>query len=109
MSGTLKTTRAKQRRWNIGYAYQRKIQMTDYPKFLEEVASVFNESSPNNDNVVQAMRGAAAELRRLQKIEAAANELYSQSDEYHFDDGLGKGALQEYWDDLANALEKNDD
>lgn len=40
--------------------------MTDYPKFLDEVARVFNDSSPYNDNVGQAMRGAAAELRRLQ-------------------------------------------
>lgn len=43
----------------------------DYPKFLDEVASVFNESSPYNDNVGQAMREAADELRRLQTENAS--------------------------------------
>ena len=39
--------------------------MTDYPKFLEEVARVFDGGAPCGGGVGQAVRGAAAEVRRL--------------------------------------------
>jgi len=38
-------------------------------------------------------------------VVAAARTLYEETEEYDFPDGMGKGALQEYWDALADALE----
>jgi hypothetical protein len=43
--------------------------------------------------------------KELQKIAIAAKNLYAESEEYDFPDGMGKGALQEHWDNLANALD----
>lgn len=34
-----------------------------------------------------------------------AKRLYEESEEYDFPEGMGKGALQQYWDDLDSALE----
>lgn len=45
------------------------------------------------------------ELECLRPIFNAAKMLYDESEEYDFDDGLGKGAPQEYWDALAAAFE----
>ena len=41
------------------------MNMTDYPKFLDEVARVFDGGAPCGGGVGQAVRGAAAEVRRL--------------------------------------------
>ena len=45
------------------------------------------------------------ELEYLRPIVQAAENLLFESEEYDFDDGLGKGAAQTHWDDLASALE----
>lgn len=42
---------------------------------------------------------------RLQAIAITAKDLYDESEEYDFSDGMGRGALQQYWDALANALD----
>ena len=49
-----------------------------------------------------------AEVAALQNIKEAADILYSEAEEYDFPDGLGQGASQQYWDDLANALFPDD-
>ena len=56
---------------------------------------------------------AAAELRRLhaenealKTVVNAARNLVFESEEYEFDDGLGRGAPQSYWDELDSALEE---
>lgn len=41
----------------------------------------------------------------MHNVVAAARALYEETEEYDFPDGMGKGALQEYWDALADALE----
>lgn len=51
---------------------------------------------------------AQAERDMLIAIKDAADVLYSEAEEFDFDDGLGMGASQQYWDDLANALFPDD-
>lgn len=36
----------------------------------------------------------------------ACNRLSDEAEEYDFDDGMGRGALQTYWDDFEAALER---
>ena len=50
-----------------------------------------------------------AELYRLNQIADAAEKLSFAAEEYDFDDGLGMGAPQEYWDALSQALEPTAD
>ena len=45
------------------------------------------------------------ELEYLRPIVQSAENLLFESEEYDFDDGLGKGAQQTHWDDLASTLE----
>ncbi len=45
------------------------------------------------------------ELEYLRPIFKAAHELYANSEEYDFDDGLGRGAPQDLWDALASSFE----
>lgn len=45
------------------------------------------------------------EITRLRKVEVAATALYDESEEHDFDDGLGRGAPQQQWDDLRDALD----
>lgn len=49
-----------------------------------------------------------AETQRdeLRAVLAAAETLSEQAEEYEFDDGLGRGAVQIYWDELENAIAK---
>lgn len=47
-----------------------------------------------------------SDLLPIQKVINAARDLNDQSEEYSFDDGLGRGALQQLWDDLDTALEE---
>jgi len=51
---------------------------------------------------------ARAERDALLRIKEAADVLYSEAEEYDLPDGLGMGASQQYWDDLANALFPDD-
>lgn len=37
---------------------------------------------------------------------AACNRLQAEAEEYQFDDGMGRGAMQSYWDEFEDALEK---
>lgn len=37
---------------------------------------------------------------------AACNRLSNEAEEYTFDDGMGRGALQSYWDEFESALER---
>jgi hypothetical protein len=45
------------------------------------------------------------ELEHLRRISDAAHRLYSESEEYDFDDGLGRGAPQELWDALSTEID----
>lgn len=36
----------------------------------------------------------------------SCNRLSEEAEEYNFDDGMGRGALQNYWDEFEDALEK---
>ena len=45
------------------------------------------------------------ELEYLRPIAKAAENLLYESEEYDFDDGLGQGAAQSHWDELASTLE----
>jgi len=47
-------------------------------------------------------------LLPIQKVINAARILNEESEEYSFDDGLGRGAPQQLWDDLDTALEEYD-
>lgn len=44
----------------------------------------------------------------LLRIADSARRLYEESEEYDFPDGMGKGASQQYWDDLSNAIDAFD-
>lgn len=46
------------------------------------------------------------QCENLLRIEQAARRLYEETEEFDFPDGMGKGALQEYWDELDTALEQ---
>lgn len=37
---------------------------------------------------------------------AASKRLSEEAEEYHFEDGMGRGAIQTYWDDFEAALER---
>jgi len=54
------------------------------------------------------LAAAQAERDALLRIKEAADVLYSEAAEYDLPDGLGMGASQQYWDDLANALFPDD-
>lgn len=49
-----------------------------------------------------ALRAENALLRRVRR---AAETLYQEAEEYDFDDGMGQGAPQDYWDALADAFD----
>ncbi len=49
-----------------------------------------------------------AEIDRLMRIVRAAKILYFESEEYDLPDGMGRGVVQQYWDDLADAIEGDD-
>ena len=49
------------------------------------------------------------ELEYLRRIRDAADTLCAESEEYDFDDGMGRGALQQYWDDLFDVFEPQTD
>lgn len=51
-------------------------------------------------------KGAADHVAALLN---AAQDLLAESEEYEFDDGLGRGAPQQYWDALQDALERGGD
>lgn len=63
------------------------------------------EASPTTDTVTLSR----AEHDALVAIEESARNLLAESEEYHFDDGLGKGAVQQYWDGLDCALDQLDE
>ena len=49
------------------------------------------------------------ELEYLRPIAHAGHRLYIESEEFEFDDGMGRGAQQTYWDDLARTFEPTTD
>ena len=65
--------------------------------------------SEENATITGLNQGQFLELEYLRKVHKAAHALYTESEEYDFDDGLGKGAGQQYWDDLADAFEPETD
>lgn len=58
-----------------------------------------------SDALADMNHGQFLELEYLRRVERAANALYAESEEHDFDDGLGQGAPQQYWDALADAFE----
>ena len=44
-------------------------------------------------------------LKELTLLLTACNRLILESEEFEFDDGIGRGALNEYWDDLEEAFD----
>lgn len=68
----------------------------------------YNES--NLARCYLALREALAQREAhvpvaYERLLNAADALYHASEEYEFDDGLGRGAPQEFWDELGTALE----
>ena len=51
----------------------------------------------------------ALAFRHLLLLIAASNRLSAEAGEYYFDDGMGRGALQCYWDEWEQALENAKD
>jgi hypothetical protein len=47
-----------------------------------------------------------AQLERAMKVVEEAKELWANSEEYDFDEGLGRGAEQQWWDNLDRAIEE---
>jgi len=58
-----------------------------------------------NDAITDRNQTQFLELEYLRNVRAAAERLYGESEEYDFDDGLGRGAAQQYWDALGTALD----
>lgn len=52
-------------------------------------------------------QGQFLELEYLRPIFVAVEKILFMAEEYDFDDGLGRGAPQEYWDALENAFDKD--
>lgn len=44
-------------------------------------------------------------LSKYRLLVAACNRILAEAEEYDFDDGMGVGILQSYWDEFQNALE----
>lgn len=57
---------------------------------------------------VENKRLVGMNLAALLRIKYAADVLYSEAEEFDLPDGLGMGASQQYWDDLADALFPDD-
>jgi len=53
----------------------------------------------------QQLAAAREEVEGLRVVAVSAQTLYSDSEEYEFDDGMGRGCGQIYWDDLGDSLE----
>lgn len=48
-------------------------------------------------------------VERWKALEKQVRDLIFEAEEYDFPDGMGKMALQQYWDDLQGALDAIDD
>lgn len=67
----------------------------------ERIALLITE----NATIFELNQAQFLELEYLRPIVKAAENLLYESEEYDFDDGLGKGAAQSHWDALASTLE----
>lgn len=92
------------------------VTRADFERELIKHAAHFNEEMEKADTRESLARqecDAIADLNHTQFLELeylrpivkAAETLLYESEEYDFDDGLGKGAAQSHWDDLASTLE----
>lgn len=61
------------------------------------------------DAPMKAAKRRKGAADRVAALLNAAQDLLAESEEYEFDDGLGRGAPQQYWDALQDALEFGDD
>lgn len=71
-------------------------------RFAALVAAHEREECAAAEAEVERLRAENALLRRVHR---AAETLYQEAEEYDFDDGMGQGALQDYWDALADAFD----
>ena len=71
----------------------------------DTLQSALQVAQQERDAFVDLNHNQFLELEYLRPIFKAAENLLFESEEYDFDDGLGKGAAQTHWDALADALE----
>jgi len=72
---------------------------------LEALRAEVERLADENGEITDLNQTQFLELERLRRISAAAHRLYDESEEYEFDDGLGRGAPQDLWDALSTELE----
>lgn len=84
--------------------------MTDRYQPLRDalfIAEKTGESWPLN-SMAKEIGELLAEYDALRRVATAADKLSFEAQEYDFDDGLGQGAPQSFWDDLSEALDEFD-
>lgn len=74
-------------------------------KRISELEELYKCRDGEVDALAELNQKQFLELEYLRPIVKAAENLLYESEEYDFDDGLGKGAGQNHWDDLAATLE----
>lgn len=74
-----------------------------HARWRQDLADQLDEVERHRDAIAVALNKLEGPFRLLI---AACNRLSAETEEYDFDDGMGRGALQDYWDEFEDALEK---
>lgn len=77
------------------------VQQSDKPNIVGATPLFTHPAAPAPDDARDAPHIAPFRL-----LVAACNRLSYEAEEYTFDDGMGRGALQDYWDEFEAALER---
>lgn len=75
----------------------------EHARWRQDLADKLDEVERHRDAIGVALNKLDGPFRLLI---AACNRLSAEAEEYDFDDGMGRGAMQSYWDEFEDALEK---
>jgi len=87
-------------RWTKG---MKKFKPMDTDKLLKEPA--VQGLKQGLLNAIEIIPRLERQNTHLMTVLLAAEKLFDESEEYDFADGMGKGASQQYWDELSNAID----
>lgn len=80
----------------------------EWKETFKEVYEMFKESGEREVRILYTTPQPAPDtvpVDRFNTLLVAVKELLFESEEYDFNDGLGQGALQQYWDNLQIAYD----
>lgn len=84
-------------------------QIVSRNKRISELEELYKCRDGEVDALAELNQKQFLELEYLRPIAHAGHRLYIESEEFEFDDGMGRGAQQTYWDDLASTFEPTTD